>query len=354
MKTLFNFIFITINCWLGILSRKKRVAVVINCGLGNSILVIPLLKKLAEENPDRTVHIFGSESCLKLLQPVGCAAEWTLLSSGTSILMHALTSNPVCLKRFDEVVISFNSSDPGFGNLKRLGLTGNIVKAAGEHYNKNRASGSIYHEAIYNIITLFPEYSLQHPEISLEVSEDELERADEYLSGKGLKKDSFIALHAGYKPDFMIKAIPPGILQELINSMVDQNIKVALVIGPDESHVWEKISSAMNLREAPVLIDDIEDPRLLGAALAQAKCLISADTGVAHLTAACGGRTCVIFGPTSDVRCIPLGKYPATVIKPDCTCLNCYEKYSSRACFQDKKCLCSLGVSDIIKGILND
>jgi ADP-heptose:LPS heptosyltransferase len=188
----------------------------------------------------------------------------------------------------------------------------------------------------------------------LEIAEDEMKKAENYLVQKGFGTNNFIAVHAGWKPDFMVKSLPPAKLREIFAAIKQRNMKIAMVVGPDEAVIWNKLSEENHLNSEITVIDDISDLRLLATVLAKSRCLISADTGVAHLAAAAGGKTCVIFGPTSDIRCRPLGKSATAVIKPDHKCLNCYEKYSSRACFQDEKCLNFIDTNNLIGKAMNE
>ncbi len=354
MKIFYNLSVIILRLFGGLLRRRKNIAVVINCGIGNSILAIPLLQKLKEEKSGYGISVYGPKLCLDLIKPTVSGITWIYLPEGTSVLMHALTSCPNCLKIFKQVIISFNSSDPGFYNLHKLGLSGRIIKAKDAHYLENKGTSEGFHEAVYNIRTILPGYTGPAPVISLEISEDEMAGAESYLAAKNLTANNFIAVHAGWKPDFMVKSLPPAKLREIFSAVKQRNMKIVMVVGPDETSVWNKLSEANHWNTEVTVIDDISNLRLLGAILAKSFCLISADTGVAHLAAAADGKTCVIFGPTSDRRCRPLGKTTTVVIKPNHTCLNCYEKYSSRACFQDEKCLKIVNINRLIEETIND
>jgi ADP-heptose:LPS heptosyltransferase len=77
-----------------------------------------------------------------------------------------------------------------------------------------------------------------------------------------------------------------------------------LVLGPAEADVVPP-PDAVVVRTMPL--------RRLGATLARAGLFLGNDSGVAHLAAACGTRTLVLFGPTDPARWAPVGRAVRTL-----------------------------------------
>jgi ADP-heptose:LPS heptosyltransferase len=80
-----------------------------------------------------------------------------------------------------------------------------------------------------------------------------------------------------------------------------------LILGPAENDVVPPPGAVLG-RGLPL--------RRLGAVLARAGLFLGNDSGVAHLAAACGTRTLVLFGPTDPAQWAPVGTAVRTVRAP--------------------------------------
>lgn len=83
-------------------------------------------------------------------------------------------------------------------------------------------------------------------------------------------------------------------------------------------------------------------PALLPALLSRLSCLLSGDTGVAHLGAALGVPTVTLFGPTDPRLTAPLGAR-ARVLYRAVACSPCF----LRSCPIDHRCMRGIGVDDV-------
>ena len=81
---------------------------------------------------------------------------------------------------------------------------------------------------------------------------------------------------------------------------------------------------------------------LLPRLLARLRCLVSGDTGIAHLTAAVGVPTITLFGPTDPRLTAPRGS-AARLLQGDAPCAPCF----LRSCPIDHICLRGIAVETV-------
>lgn len=102
------------------------------------------------------------------------------------------------------------------------------------------------------------------------------------------------------------KLWPPASYAELIGRLSERGLEVLLIGGPDDMRVAEAVSA---LADRPVASTVGRDrPEMLPRLLARLACLVSSDTGVAHLAAALGVPTVTLFGPTDPRLSAPRGR----------------------------------------------
>jgi len=124
---------------------------------------------------------------------------------------------------------------------------------------------------------------------------------------------------------------------------------LVLLGSPDEADVSGRVSS---LSDAEFI--DLTGKTDLSAAtaiLSEVDLFVSNDMGLAHIAAAVGTKTLVIFGPTKDVTTRPFGPN-AEIIRHDVECSPCM----LRECPIDHRCMTRVSVDDVFKrakGLIN-
>jgi len=115
-----------------------------------------------------------------------------------------------------------------------------------------------------------------------------------------------------------------------------------IVGGPSDVEVANEVAAGMQSRAAVLAgRTSIAD---LKAVLACASLVVSNDTGSAHVSAALGVPTVVIFGPTEHVSTRPLSD-AATVVRHDVECSPCM----LRECPIDHRCMTRVEVDDVYR-----
>lgn len=115
----------------------------------------------------------------------------------------------------------------------------------------------------------------------------------------------------------------------------------ALLGGPTDQAAAAAVQEASGGACIDLVGTDLLD---LAAALRRCRVVVSNDTGAAHLAAALGRPTIVLFGPTDPRRTCPRGPnvYPVSV---DCSCQPCL----SHDCPLEHRCMDDLEVETVLK-----
>ena len=118
---------------------------------------------------------------------------------------------------------------------------------------------------------------------------------------------------------------------ELINALMRLNdVRVILLGGPDEVLLADKIHSACADSQKVLNLTGRLSPGQLLYVLSKTQMLIGNDSGLAHLSAALGKETVVLFGPTSAKRTGPMGR-TVHIVDIDLQCRPCYvDRYPFR------------------------
>ena len=117
----------------------------------------------------------------------------------------------------------------------------------------------------------------------------------------------------------------------------------ALLGGPRDRTAAAAVQEASKVKCIDLVGTDLVD---LAAALYRCRVVVSNDTGAAHLAAALGRPTIVLFGPTDPLRTCPRGPhvFPVSV---DCSCQPCL----SHDCPLEHRCMDGLEVETVFKAV---
>ena len=152
------------------------------------------------------------------------------------------------------------------------------------------------------------------PDIRLDVSEERRRNARQFLENADADlARPIIALGVG-STNSRAKRWPAERYATLADRLqIDAGANVLIVGSPDETDVAAAVSNAASKK--PINISGKTTLAEITAILSVCDLFISNDMGLAHVAAATGTETIVIFGPTNDVTTRPFGGN-STVIRP--------------------------------------
>jgi heptosyltransferase-2 len=154
----------------------------------------------------------------------------------------------------------------------------------------------------------------------LAIPEAAAKRAGEVLQAAGLVPGDPVVLCPG-SASAWTKRWPPERFAEVADRLARRGTACALAIGPAERDLGEAIARRA-AAPPPVLGADL-DAVELAAIFAQAKLVVSNDSGPAHLAAAVGTPVVVFFGPTDPGRTAPSGA-PVRILDRYVFCSPCF------------------------------
>lgn len=183
------------------------------------------------------------------------------------------------------------------------------------------------------------------PDASLEVSEARTVAARELLRGHGIETleatGPVVALCPG-SINSRAKRWPAERYAALADKLIEElNAKVLLVGSPGEADVANAVTEQMNQRA--VDLTGKTSLAELVAILSVVNLLVTNDTGPAHIAAALGRPTLVIFGPTNPLTTRPFSPYGEIVREPP-DCAPCM----LRDCPIDHRCMTAITPDDVL------
>lgn len=191
------------------------------------------------------------------------------------------------------------------------------------------------HESRYylNLIEHVAGIQSESSDATLPVSTEQRKAARETLFAEGVtEKEPVVGFGAG-STNSLAKRWPAANFAKLADRLSnDLKASVVLLGTENESDVAESVVSASNTR-----LVDLTGKTDLGTAtaiLSELDLFISNDMGLAHIAAAVGTPTIVIFGPTNDITTRPLGAN-VEIIREPVECSPCM----LRECPIDHRCM---------------
>lgn len=168
-------------------------------------------------------------------------------------------------------------------------------------------------------------------------------RAERHLPAGG----AYLGIAAG-SANTPAKRWPPERFAELAQRAQQQlGAAVVVVGGSGDRAVNAEITTALEARDRPAAHDDTGS-RLtdLIATLLRCRVVVSNDNGAAHVAAALGRPTVVIFGPTDPQRSAPLGR-DLRLLTAGSFCQPC----GYRRCPLDHRCMIDLAVDRVFEAV---
>ena len=180
------------------------------------------------------------------------------------------------------------------------------------------------------------------PQFALPVSEGRKERARRLLADHGAHLTKPIALLCPGSINSRAKRWPAERYAALADRLAQAGIAVALIGSPGELPVSQEV--AVHAESSPLMLTGQTTVAEAVALVSIADILITNDTGPAHLGAALGTRTIVIFGPTNPLTTYPMSP-KAELIRHPPDCAPCM----LRDCPIDHRCMTAISPEEVFE-----
>ena len=267
--------------------------------LGDVILSLPALAALRRTFPDATITFAGNLDYL----PAVCSGYAHRLVSLSTLPLHSLFSpDPVPEQdrrfwmSFDRVLSWTGSGAPEFVRNLTSSHPCVLVVPWRPEAGEARHVSRIFVDSIRPWVG--EQQEIAAPAVS--VSPAAAAQGERWLAEHGWNHTRLIALHPG--AGSRSKRWPAENFRQLAAGILKSGSQPLVIEGPAEPDVFPGSSPSILLARDLSL-------ETLAAVLSMCTAFVGNDSGIAHLAAALGVPTLVLFGPTSPEQWAPLGRH---------------------------------------------
>ncbi|MCM3906369.1 MAG: glycosyltransferase family 9 protein [Pyrinomonadaceae bacterium] len=133
---------------------------------------------------------------------------------------------------------------------------------------------------------------------------------------------------------------------QVAESLASRNLAIVAIAASAESHVADSLKRHT---EAPVVaFTDLSLPEVT-ALLSQARIFVGNDSGIAHMAAAVGAPSVVIFGSSNTAHWRPWARAPAEVVVEELDCQPCHGYFCEK--FDEPECIKRVPVERVLGSI---
>jgi heptosyltransferase II len=336
----------------------RRVVVRGTNWVGDAVMTVPALRALRQLLPEAHITLATRSFAKGIFAGAGFIDDLLVYDQGTSLFGRVLAqARQWRSRRFDLAILFPNSFEAAV--IARLGKADLRIGYASEgrglllsHALDLPAWRDARHESFYylNIIAELEKLLRgqsaileQEPVIDLSVSKDRQADAIAFLHEQGVREGRPLIAVCPGSINSRAKRWPAERYAALADRLIDElGADVILIGSADELDVSEEVSGQM--RRQPILLTGKTDLPGAVAVLNEVDLLVTNDTGPAHIAAALGRPTLVIFGPTNPLTTRPLSPVAEVVrYPPDCApCM-------LRDCPIDHRCMTAITPADMFE-----
>ena len=333
----------------------KRIIIPACAGIGNTVLMTPMLLEIKRLLPDCKRVIAGIPPYIDLLHVPQLSDE---IIPVTDIIYFRDIIRKGCwrlVRRYDYALIPYSEPHHFLNFLRKTGLIRNatgIGSPEDTFFSTLLPRQDYISERLQNLKILealgLPVNKRTQPDLF--ISADEKKAVIPVLQKYELFNKPFLAIHLSWRKTTEKKAFPVKLLEEILQEL-PTSIPKAILCGQAEKAAVHNFFT--HKKYEIKLIDDIYDIRLLAAFLSCCRLMLSVDSGPMHLASAVGSNVIALFGPTEKLRCAPDGLPNVKIIekKMPHNCNGCLQR--NEPCLFNRECLTGLDAGMIIKNILS-
>jgi heptosyltransferase II len=178
------------------------------------------------------------------------------------------------------------------------------------------------------------------PRFDLVVSNDRKRRASDLLHEHGIRTGAPLAVLCPGSINSRAKRWPAERYAELADLLAESGTDVVLIGSPGELDVSNEV--CVRAKRRPIMLTGRTSVAEATAIIGVADILITNDTGPAHIGAALGTPTLVIFGPTNPLTTYPFSAQ-AEIIRHPPDCAPCM----LRDCPIDHRCMTAITPAEV-------
>ncbi|MBN1493690.1 MAG: glycosyltransferase [Candidatus Omnitrophica bacterium] len=336
---------------------QARLLVVMLGGIGNVVMLVPMLRTLREAYKKASITLMiGEPGAADILKGEGLVDETVLFDQNVrrSFIQSVRLIAAIRRQRFDCIIMASNTHALK-GSILSMMLGGRYrigedIAHQGWFYTHKIPFRYPTHEidgAAAIVKALGLNAVLKYPELNISCNEKEAILI--YLRHHGIQDDAFlIGVHAGSgEVQKKIRRWPKERFARLADEIRDRyNATIVLTGGAREQGLVDEIAAMMEV--TPLKTAGQLSIRLTAALIERCALFIGNDSGLMHIAAAVGTPSVVIWGPTNQAITAPHGE-AVTIVRKDLACSPCY-KNGKVAC-SELHCFTSISVNMVLDAV---
>lgn len=177
---------------------------------------------------------------------------------------------------------------------------------------------------------------------SIHISESRKVEAHDLLHAHDVREDAPVVAICPGSINSRAKRWPAEAYAALADKLIESNRQVLLIGSKDEADVSQDVTSRM--RNRPIVLTGKTNLDQITAVLSAVDLIVTNDTGPAHIGAALGRPTIVIFGPTNPLTTRPFSPV-AEILRHPPDCAPCM----LRDCPIDHRCMTAITVDEVFE-----
>jgi heptosyltransferase II len=340
---------------VGSANEIKRVVVRGTNWVGDSVMTVPALRALRRVLPEAKITlvvrpnargIFADSDFIDDLLIYDRQSAFSIISQVREWRKRQFDLAVLFQNAFEAALIPFLASVP-----IRLGYATESRQALLTHPLPLPDWRSTRHEVFYYLYLvtaleqlLFGKSEICEsvPDASLQISEARKAEAENLLRAYGVRDgEPMVALCPG-SINSRAKRWPADAYAALADRLIDSRRQVLLIGSADEADVTREVTSRM--KQQPVVLTGKTSLDQITAVLSLVDLVVTNDTGPAHIAAALGRPTLVIFGPTNPLTTRPFAP-EAEILRHPPDCAPCM----LRDCPIDHRCMTAITVDEVFE-----
>lgn len=309
--------------------------------IGDAVMTIPALRRLRKIYPDASISLHTRPWAEGVFRDASFIDEIIPIESRGSVRSVIEQSRVLREQNFDTAVLFPNSFESALVTRlaripKRLGYSteqrGFLLtdKLEVPLWKNDRHESKYY---LHLVESLVNDRANGDDEPELQVSAERRNDARKMLTDSGVSDGRKLVGFGAGSTNSLAKRWPAENYSRLADQLsTEQNADVILLGNENEADVSRSVLEAS--KEKHIDLTGQTDLATATAILSEIDLFVSNDMGLAHIAAAVGTPTIVIFGPTNENTTRPLGKY-VEIIREPVECSPCM----LRECPIDHRCM---------------
>lgn len=333
----------------------KRVVVRGTNWVGDSVMTVPALRALRRVLPEAKITLVARPSAVGIFADVDFVDE-LLIYDRRSVWSVWPQIKEWRKREFDLAILFQNAFEAALipflaGVPLRLGYATESRQALLTHPFAVPEWRSTRHEVFYYVYLITAleqllfgksEVCESEPDASLQISDTRKAEAENLLRAYGVRAgEPVVALVPG-SINSRAKRWPAEAYAGLADRLIDSRRQVLLIGSADEADVSREVTSRM--KQQPIVLTGKTSLDQITAVLSLVDLVVTNDTGPAHIAAALGRPTLVIFGPTNPLTTRPFSP-EAEILRHPPDCAPCM----LRDCPIDHRCMTAITVDEVFE-----